>query len=176
MIQDIYRIQEELEGYHEIELPYEFSKGLSIKYLTMTKDEEESFYPGGRYQGMGHNCLYLTNDYKQWTVPMKLFHKDGSTRFQTRFFVPKDTSNLKECNMDVKELTDTVLYQQEIIEKLVARLQLVETERVHDTEKVTTYEDLLSQSREKLQEMVTTLRSQEDQLSQYKTIIKQLSS
>ena len=61
MIQDITRIREELEGYVEVKLPYEFAKDIHIKYLTLKKNhEDESFYPGGCYQGLGNNCIFMS--------------------------------------------------------------------------------------------------------------------
>ena len=176
MIQDISRIHEELEGFHEVSLPHEFPRGIHIKYLTMKPNDEESFYPGGGFQGVGHNCLYLKDGYKRWSVPTKLFHKDGLVRYTTRFFVPQDPSNLQECRKDVKELQDTVMYQQELIDKLVARLQMVEEEKAETHGKAETYESLIHESKEKLLEMVQTIKGQDKQLQTYKHIIQQLSN
>ena len=48
MIKDLKQIKEHLKGHSEIELPYPFKKDVHIKYITI-KDNEEYFYPGGKY-------------------------------------------------------------------------------------------------------------------------------
>ena len=175
MIQDITRIQEELEGFQEVEMPFTFPKEIHIKYLTVTDKDGESFYPGGTFQGIGNHCLYLKDGYKRWSVPTKLFHKDGLVRYTTRFFVPKDSSNIQECRQDVRELQETVMYQQELVDKLVNRLKTVEEERSDASGKLMTYESLIRESQDKMREMSHAIKDQDKQLHTYKKIIKQLS-
>ena len=60
MIQDIIKIREELDGFIEVEYPYEFQKGCLIKYITHKKNlEEESFYPGGSFISYGDNYIVV---------------------------------------------------------------------------------------------------------------------
>ena len=54
MIKDISKIREYLEGYVEVELPYEFIKGSHIQYITCEYDSEgniscDSFYPNCKF-------------------------------------------------------------------------------------------------------------------------------
>ena len=174
MIQDITRIHEELEGFHEIILPHEFPSGTHIKYLTIKDTDEESFYLGGKYQGVGHNCLYLKDGYKRWSVPTKHFHRDGLVRYTTRFFVAKDP--IQGCRKDVRELQETVMYQQELIDKLVIRLQTTESEKADMGAKIATYEPLIRESQDKMREMTRTIKDQDKVIVTYKKVIKQLSN
>ena len=48
MIKDITIIREELNGFAEVEMPYDFPEDCHIKYITM-KDNEESFSTGGKF-------------------------------------------------------------------------------------------------------------------------------
>ena len=41
MIKDISIIRKELEGFEEVELPYDFSRGCTIKYITLKKKNNE---------------------------------------------------------------------------------------------------------------------------------------
>ena len=79
MIKDISIIRKELEGYEEIDLPYDFIKGCSIKYITLkkkNKEEEESFYPGGEFISMGNDCIILKKGHRTWQVPCCKRNKD----------------------------------------------------------------------------------------------------
>ena len=66
MIKDISKIRKELDGYEEIELPYNFERGCHIKYITL-KDDDESFYLGGSFQNLGNDCIILKNNSKSWS-------------------------------------------------------------------------------------------------------------
>ena len=185
MIQDIARIQEELEGYSEVTIPYEFPLGLHIKYITHksrrgkggeNKEDEESFFPGGEYTGKGDNCVFLKNSYKRWRVPLHVFTKDGQIRYTTRFFVPTNTDNGPcQTSEEVSELYDTIRYQQEIIEKMAQEIH--ETRLINQSlqEDKQTYEEMLQKSRYQLKEMCVAGRDKDAQIETYQQIIQRLS-
>ena len=115
MIKDIKVIQQHLEGCVEIEMPYPLKENTLIKYITL-KDEEESFYTGGRYMRMLNERVLLSNTGRSWTVPTLLRDKKGDIIYTSRFFVDKDFENKED--KEVKELKSIINSQQEVIKKL----------------------------------------------------------
>ncbi len=89
MIKDIGIIRKELDGYIEVQLPYEFDKGCHIKYITQKKDEE-SFYKGGKFSYYGNDCIYLETSSRKWCVPICKRNKDGSVKYSSRFFIKEN--------------------------------------------------------------------------------------
>jgi len=178
MIQDITRIREELEGYVEVTLPYEFAKDIHIKYLTLKKTQgDESFYPGGCYQGVGNNCIFMSNSYKRWSVPICYYTKDGQVRYHTRFFIPEhptDTNTASDTVSDT-QTHETLRYQQEIIEKLVAEIKETRQARKGLLEEKQTYEEMLQKNRYRLKELSVENRDKDKQIQTYKDIIQKLS-
>ena len=171
MIKDISRIREELEGYNEVFYPYEFPKGIHIKYITL-RGEDESFYPGGKFQCMGDNCLYVVNSYKRWKIPLKLFTKAGSVRYQTRLFIPENES--ETCSKESLEHLHTIKYQQHIIDTMVQRIQSVETTIQKQQDMKESYEELLQQNRYHLKQLTDTLMEKDSQLQQAYKVIQRL--
>ena len=71
MIKDISIIRKELEGFEEVELPFDFTRGCIIKYITLKKkdnEEEESFYKGGEFINFGNDCIILKHKQRTWSV------------------------------------------------------------------------------------------------------------
>ena len=115
MIKDIKVIQQHLEGCVEIEMPYPLKENTLIKYITL-KDEEESFYTGGRYIRMLNERILLSNTGRAWSVPTVIRDKRGDIIYTSRFFVDKDFENKED--KEVKELKSIINSQQEVIKKL----------------------------------------------------------
>ena len=176
MIKDITKIHRELQGFHEIELPYEFPPQIHIKYITL-KDEEESFYIGGMYQSMGHNCLFLKHKSKTWKVPLYLYTKQGQIRYTTRLFIPDKTDphqGIQET--DIAELQATVDYQQTIIERLTETLkdkEDLQKELISDKQ---TYEELLQPNRYHLKQLSLDIRDKDKEIQKYKQVIQMIST
>lgn len=122
MIKDIKQIKEHLKGYAEIEFPFPFKKDVHIKYITL-KDNEESFYIGGKYVKMLDNKILLCNNGRSWAVPISLKNKEGDIIYKTRFFIHKDFNKEKEST-DVLELKSIINTQQEIIDKMAKSLKI----------------------------------------------------
>ena len=124
MIKDIGTIRKELDGFEEIEeieIPNAFKKGNHIKYITQ-KNDEESFYKGGKFNYYGDDCIYLESKSKKWCVPICKRNEDGSIKYQSRFFI-KEKEEDKECLEENNKLMDTIKYQQKIIQKLTENLK-----------------------------------------------------
>ena len=119
MIKDISIIRKELDGYEEVEVPFDFERGCHVKYITL-KNDDESFYKGGEFIGNGNDSIILKNNNKTWCVPICKRNKDGSIKHRGRFFV-KEKSDIS-CDKLFVELNETVRYQQSIIEKMSERL------------------------------------------------------
>ena len=125
MIKDIEKIRKHLEGYIEVEIPYPFKRGDSVKYITMRKDGE-SFSTGGEFVCFGNNCIILKNNAKKWSVPTFLYERSGDISYRSRFFTVENS--LVECAENNKKLKETIDFQQGIIEKLYTKIGEVEEE------------------------------------------------
>lgn len=123
MSKDISIIREELATCEEVILPFTFSPGSWIKYITI-KDEDEVFYTGGEYSGMGNHKIYLTNKSKKWAVPTCYRDDDGTTLYKSRFFI--DVQKTKQESKDEKEDMKIIKSQQKIIDKLTTKLKDLE--------------------------------------------------
>ena len=119
MLQDIILIKRELEGFEEIEFPYPLRPGIIVKYIT-AKDDEESFFTGGKFVKMGNEKIYLTNGGPNWTVPIKVRDDECNIQYESRFFIPsKEDVKPKE----VIELEKIIKAQQDVIEKMTETIK-----------------------------------------------------
>lgn len=175
MIKDILIIKKELEGFEEIDLPYEFDKGCLIKYITLKRNsEEESFYTGGEFQNFGNDCIILKKNHRTWSVPSCKRNKDGSIKYSTRFFIKEEKE--EKCDKKNKELNDIIKYQQNIIDKLSEKLKNLELINYQMNEEKQNYESLLQQNRFNLKELSIKHRENERKIEKYKDIIRKLAN
>ena len=177
MIKDISIIRKELNGFAEVEMPYDFPKDCHIKYITM-KDNEESFSTGGKFCSFCNDLLILENNGPTWSVPIYIRNKYGDIIYQSKFFIPENTNEIIMTGggkkKDTKELEDTIEYQQTIIEKLIERVKEVEVQKNELLEKSSSYEELLHQRRYKLKELAIELREKTNKLDHYEELIPKL--
>ena len=178
MIKDISIIREELIGFAEVEMPYDFPKGCHIKYITM-KNDEESFSTGGKYCNICNDFIILENNGSSWRVPICIRNKYGDIIYQTKFFILENPENDiqgggGDKKEDKKELNETIEYQQSIIEKLIERIKEVEIQKHELSEKVSSYEELLQEGRFKLKELSLQLKEKTNKLNQYEELIPKL--
>lgn len=171
MIKDISIIRKELDGFEEIELPYDFEKGCLIKYITLDKKDDESFYLGGNYENLGDNCIILKKGLRTWAAPMTLKNPDGSTRYTSRFFV-KEAEN--KCTKEIQELKDTIHYQQSIIETMTQKLAKLEVVQQTISQEKKDYEELLQQNRYNFKEKCIEAREKDETIKRYEEIIQKL--
>jgi len=127
-ITDINIIRQSLKGCEEITLPYKFSKGLRIKYITV-KGEDEAFYDGGVFDGMGNHVIFIKNGTTRARVPTCIRNDDGEVVYRSRFFI--DPRNDTSCEEKKTELEKTVLAQQKVIEKIAEQLKLLEESKAN---------------------------------------------
>lgn len=173
MIKDLNLIREELVGFIEIELPYDLQKGCHIKYITKKKDEE-SFFQGGKFNYFGNDCIFLETSGRKWSVPICKRNKNGSINYKSRFFIKEDTD--EKCIEDVKKLTETLEYQQSIIEKLSKKNNKLEKMQQKLIDEKRTYEELLQQNRFNLKELSVKSREKDEKITKYEEIIKKLAN
>jgi len=173
MIKDISKIRQELDGYEEVELPYNFERGCHIKYITL-KNDDESFYLGGEFQNLGNDCIILKNNSKSWSVPLCKRNKDGSVKYQSRFFI-KDKDEI-ECDEKVNELNDIIKYQQSIIETMTEKLKELEVARAQILIEKRDYEELLQQNRYNYKKTCIESREKDIKIEKYEEIIKKLAN
>jgi len=178
MIKDLSLIREELIGFAEVEMPYNFPVNCHIKYITF-KDDAESFYAGGKFCRKMNDFIILQNYGSSWNVPICYRDKEGNIIYQSRFFIPEDIDDssdeaIESKSNDVKKLEDTIKYQQDIIEKLIDRVKEVEIQKYECNETVATYEELLQEGRFKLKELAIDLREKTSKLNHYEELIPKL--
>jgi len=121
MIKDINEIKKQLKNCLEIELPYPFEYDVHIKYITV-KDEEETFYTGGKFIRLLNDKIVLSNAGKSWTVPINIKNKEGDIIYKSRFFVDKHF-NVEKDSEEVLELKSIIGSQQDIIDKMSKSLK-----------------------------------------------------
>jgi hypothetical protein len=180
MIKDISKIREYLEGYVEVELPYEFEKNSSIQYITCEYDKEgnisrDSFYPNCKFLRRCNDIILLESNTLIKRVPIYKRDKEGNITYQSRFFIREEVEDsLKECENDKSELLKTIKYQQNIIEKCSERIKTLELDKHETYDKVSTYEDLLQQGRYKLKELSIENREMQEKINHYEELIPKL--
>lgn len=113
-------IKNSLKNYEEIDMPYNFKSGESIKYITLDKDTQtEMFYNGGEYVKIGNELIFLQNGPSNWSFRTKLRNDDNNIYYTSRIFVEKnDDKEITLDNKDIKKLNDTILAQQKVIERM----------------------------------------------------------
>ena len=180
MIKDISKIREYLEGYVEVELPYDFIKDTKIQYITCEYDEEgniscDSFYPNCKFLRRCNDIILLESNTLVKRVPIYKRDKEGNIIYQSRFFIKEEVEDsLKECENDKSELLKTIEYQQNIIEKCSERIKTLELDKHETYDKVSTYEDLLQQGRYKLKELSIENRDLKSKIDHYEELIPKL--
>ena len=116
MIKDISKIREYLDGYVEVELPYDFEKNSPIQYITCEYDKEgniscDSFYPNCKFLRRCNDIILLESNTLIKRVPIYKRDKEGNITYQSRFFIKEEVDELKECENDKSELLKTIEYQ-----------------------------------------------------------------
>lgn len=164
MTTDISKIRESLKNCEEISLPYEFSKNTWIKYITI-KGEDEAFYEGGIFTGLGHHKIFLNNKGKKITVPTCIRSDDGEILYKTRLFIV--TNNETQCNKDRSELMKVVKAQQKIIEKMTSKIKELET--CNNSLQIDIYD-----SKSLLDQKEDTINELKQKERKYKLIISQM--
>lgn len=174
MIKDLNKIRKELDGYEIIDLPCDLNNECHIRYITLDKNENESFYLGGKFERLGNNVVVLKNNFKTWSVPIHKYNPDGSINYTTRFYNKKEED--KECEKEKKELIETIHFQQSIMEKMKDRLTELELIKKKLTEEKIEYEQLLQQNRYNLKEKCIELREKNKKLEDYDIIVQRLTN
>jgi len=146
MSTDLSKIRESLKNCEEVTLPYKFPPKCWIKYITI-KGEDEAFYEGGHYLGMGDHKMFLINKGQRLTAPTRIRSDDGEILYTSRFFIDQSKD---ECSQKKEELEKVVIQQQRVIQKMSEQLKLVE-DKNHQTQ--CDYYDLISTIEEKDKEI-----------------------
>ena len=133
MLKDINKIRKELDGYDEVELPFDFPLGTHVKYITLV-DDEEAFFTGGNYVKLGMDRIYLSTGGPSWSIPIKIRDDDSNVIYKSRFFVPKRE---KIVPKDTQHLHKVIESQQSVIDKMTEIIK-------KDKQKIQYYEKILN--------------------------------
>ena len=127
-ITELTLIKQSLKECEEITFPYKFTKNCWIKYITI-KNDDEAFYEGGVFSGMGNRKIFLKNGKSKISVPTCIKDDDGQIMYRSRFFV--NPNKQTECEIKKSELEKTVIAQQTVIKKMAEQLKLLEDSKQH---------------------------------------------
>jgi len=175
MIKDIHKIQQELAGFVEVAHDYEFKQNILIKYYTQ-KNDELGFCKGGNFRFRGNNCLMLERNRVTWPVKVHHLNPDASIQFTTRFFIKEsEEPEPDKAIAKIKGLTDTISYQQGIIETMTDTIKSLEMQKHQVSSDKSDYEGLLEQNRHHLKDLSLELRETQRQNKQYRDVIQKLS-
>jgi myosin heavy subunit len=176
MLQDLAKIHKELEGYVEVDSDYDFPKNVHIKYLTQKKGTH-GFCKGGKFKCRGNNSLILSTNVATWPVKLIHYNSDASVGFVTRLFVPEDCENCPAQSQTTSEktLSQTVDYQQSIIEKMTDKIKQLETKNYELQQHKQQYEQLLQQGRESLQQLQQKYKTSLEAVKESQNMIQKLS-
>ncbi len=152
MSTDLNYIRLSLKNCEEISLPYKFPKHCWVKYITINGDDE-AFYEGGIFNGLGNQKIFLKNGSSKMTIPTYIKSDDGEIIYRSRFFI--DPTYKNECHIKKDKLEKTVIAQQKVIKKFSEHLKLLENEKIKFE---TDY-----------QELMNTIRDKDDIINQLKT-------
>ena len=133
MLKDINKIRKELEGYDEVELPFDFPLGTHIKYITLVENEE-AFFTGGKYVKLGMDRIYLSTGGPTWSIPIKIRDDHSNVIYTSRFFVLKKE---KIISKDTEHLQTVIESQQSVIDKMTEIIK-------KNKQKIQYYENLLN--------------------------------
>lgn len=178
MSQDISLIRKELENHIEIKLPCDFPKKCHIKYITHNlKKNTELFYKGGEFLSFGNNCIRVKNKARSWNIPIYLYHKDGSIKYTSHFYILDDNKECEQiCDEKNKELNETIQFQQSTIQKLTDELCKLELQKSYIIQEKKDYEELLQQNRHNLKDLSIVNREKDQKIKNYEELIKRLTN
>jgi len=128
MTTDISKIRSSLQDCEEVSLPYKVPYKCWIKYITI-KGEDEAFYEGGEFLGMGDHKVFLNNKGQRLSAPTCVRSDCGEVLYKSRFFI--DTKKPSECEQKKDELDKVVTAQQKVIQKMSQQLKILE-DKNHD--------------------------------------------
>ena len=132
MTTDISTIKNELKGFEEVEMPYIFIKGEPVKYITMSKYDDELFYTGGDFVRMGNERIVINNGGSEWSFQTKIRNNQNDITYKSRIFVKKDY--ISDDSIEVKEYQKIVETQQKIINTLSRNFKTYENKLVKEME------------------------------------------
>ena len=118
MSQDIAFIKKTLQNHEEVDSPYDLIIGDHVKYITL-KGDDEYFYMGGEYKGMGDNIIFLKDKGKNIKVPLVYMDKEGNILYKTRLYTE---SACEFSEKEKQEYESIIQTQQRIIETMTEKI------------------------------------------------------
>lgn len=118
MSQDIAFIKKTLQNHEEVDSPYDLIIGDHVKYITL-KGDDEYFYMGGEYKGMGDNIIFLKDKGKNIKVPLVYVDKEGHILYKTRLYTESECEFSEKEKQEYESIIQT---QQRIIETMTEKI------------------------------------------------------
>tara|TARA_B100001094_G_scaffold324807_1_gene378000 strand:- start:145 stop:570 length:426 start_codon:yes stop_codon:yes gene_type:complete len=118
MSQDIAFIKKTLQNHEEVDSPYDLIIGDHVKYITL-KGDDEYFYMGGEYKGMGDNIIFLKDKGKRIKVPLVYVDKEGHILYKTRLYTESECEFSEKEKQEYESIIQT---QQRIIETMTEKI------------------------------------------------------
>ena len=184
MIKDITLIRKELEGFAPVEMPYDFTKGCLIKYLSLK--DNDIVMNSGNFRGYENNYIRLYSGSRDWPVRTCYRNSDGTICIEKtkhlRFFICEEEENERNKKGGggpskekfSKELNEIIVYQQGILDKLAERMKTVETDKARLTNENNELQEMLHENQMRFQSIVQRLKEAEAKNFKYEEVIHNL--
>ena len=163
MSTDIEHIRNSLQQCEEVSLPYKFTPKCWIKYITL-KNDDEHFYEGGEYIGMGDHKIIISEGGRYKHIPTCTRTDDGEVIYTSRFFI--DPRKLPACEKEKGDLLKTIKAQQQVVKRSSEQIKLLEEK---SNEYQTDNYELRTELQDKIQQIETLLNNEK----KYKLILSQ---
>ena len=183
MITDITKIMKELEGFTQVPMPYHFTKGCLIKYLTLINNKPALNI--GKFRMYENDNIWLYSGPRSWSVRTCYREPDGTICVNktnnTQFHICKLKEN--EGNQSgggpskwkpVKELNEMIVYQQNILDKLAERMKIIEIDKARLVNEKDDLEQMLEQNQMNFQRLLCETQDQRNKIKQYEEVIHNL--
>ena len=183
MIKDITLIRKELDGFAPVEMPYDFTKGCLIKYLSLK--DNDIVMNSGRFRAYENDNIRLYGGPSDWLTRTCYRNSDGTICIEKtkhlRFFICEAEENErnqsgggKTKEKSSKELNEMIVYQQGILDKLAERMKTVETDKARLTNENNELQEMLHENQMRFQSVVQRLKEAADENIKYKEVIHNL--
>ena len=183
MIKDITLIRKELEGFAEAEMPYVFTRGCLIKYLTLKNNY--IVLNSGKFSAYEDEYIRLYSSTGDWPVRTCYKNPDGTICIEKtkniKFFICEADENERNQRggapskeKSVKELNEMIVYQQGILDKLAERMKIIETDKARLVNEKGDLEQMLEQNQMNFKGLLCETQDQRNKIKQYEEVIHNL--
>ena len=186
MITNITLILKELEGFTQVPMPHNFTKGCLIKYVTLINNKPALNI--GKFRGYENDNIWLYSGPRSWSVRTCYREPDGTICVDKtkniQFHICESGENERNQRHQsggapskgkrVKELKEMIVYQQNILDKLAERMKIIEIDKARLVNERDDLEEMLGQNQMNFQKLLCETQDQRNKIKQYEEVIHNL--